>query len=131
MPPGKKKHGKGRFGKVPYAPSPSSRLKYLCNVGGCPGSFRSDELATNYLKYLVSFESLCLHFFFRCANKVFFAKLKNSTGEACNNQTDAHTLFLFMNGFDFVNPPSYKDNHRVDPNCLPKEKASATLLQGF
>ena len=72
--------------------------------------------------------------FFRCADKVFLAKLKNSTGEACNNlkaKTDAHTLFLFMNGFDFVNPPSYKDNHRVDPNCLPKEKASASLLQSL
>ena len=44
MPPGKQKHGKGRFRKVPYAPPPSSRLKYLCNVDGCPGSFRSDDL---------------------------------------------------------------------------------------
>ena len=59
MPPGKQKHGKGRFCKVPYAPPPSSRLKYLCNVDGCPGSFRSDDLATHYLKYLVSFETLC------------------------------------------------------------------------
>ena len=65
---------------------------------------------------------------------MLLAKLKDSTGEACNNlkaKADAHTLFLFMNGFDFVNPPSYKDNHRVDPNCLPKEKASASLLQNW
>ena len=57
MPPGKQKHGKGRFLKVPYAPPPSIRLKYLCNVDGCPGSFRSDDLATHDLKYLVSFET--------------------------------------------------------------------------
>ena len=73
-------------------------------------------------------------FFFRCADEVTLAKLKNSTGEACNNitaKTDAHTLFLFMKGFDFVNPPSDKDNQRVDTYCWPKEKASASLLQNW
>ena len=54
-----------------------------------------------------------------------FIKLKDSTGEASDNlkaKADAHTLFLFMNGFDFVNPPSYKDDHRVDPTVSTKKR---------
>jgi hypothetical protein len=61
-------------------------------------------------------------------------KMKEASGDEFNklkSSADAHSVFLFENGFDYDNPPSYGDNHTVDPKCMPEKPSSANFMESW